>query len=1182
MSNVIFCNNSNELLGKAVVSDSVRSSYGLFPVAKAREGNGVIDLEGPYTGQADATLDIKIGSSAGSTPKVTRPVFSGIGNGSLTITGTDPTATAQEYTVKLIDAGTEDEYAQLPFYGVYLQARAAGAAGNGVSLSVDVSGLTFTKLTILEEPLVSGQAEYSGAFWDFGGLPLDADGRLSADSPRLSIGAEYPIFRQYLVYAEDGSSAYRFSPEPAFNAKAGTPVYTVTGTYSVTVEQGVTTETYPGLTTLYDLLSAISGQSELLTVVGVVADDRKPAGQSALDILARTTAYYLPIKTDGSEALGHLENISVADTVQTETVSIECVDNSIVGAELWSVSGSQSGALQQAVTDILYSDAGIGFRIPQKLPAVTVPQGDIFISGFTWIKREPEEGLPAICLHRPLLGGAATSKTLTLTWTARPADDCDCLSGSMTGGPTEECLGLPVEGGDILSVASGYLYYMGQIDEVIKDFALSNTAIGADGELRSAQYDLELGEMYRAKVEPAIYDAFHHADSVLNADEWQATTAVAKYESVFPTTANGYAYRANTAGTTGGSEPTWPTTIGSTVVDGGVTWQCIGETPEAICQDIVDQLSTDTAILGALGTEHDFSGVTERQSSTAVAKGDYLWYPTSDQPYESVGVVVKAGTTSDSVTVGVFAGKVLTTMSRGDVFDDGSALVMLLGKLHSISDDDINDVSATSAEAGISRAINDFLRRADAAAIYLRTSSGIRTPGKANAGAGGITSACWSDPGDAFYWAFDNGEYLPAFTGVYYHSVRRVYNPDTESFEIRPTHEFGFGLQIGCPERLKEGDKIQITIKDAVNSKTYIVGDKILLPIVNPSALETFGGSDGDDTQVWAVRGSVDGAFTDYSYSKASAPAEYTDAEVDFEVTHGTIGFSEGDQFSFQVGSKQYAYRYDDAAYSADADIPDLPADLGNGIDASFLGGAYPDYVGDDVYSWRIEQIYGPHQMTSPDLGYAFEWVGSSVEITADLGVSRSLEAIMIAMHTLPDGASITLSGGLAADDEWSESVDRVAGPIIKFIDQTARYVKVAISSAESAKIGWLWLGVPFTPSIHASDYSITRRYALARGAGNNPLSIYSGRGNGGVIAWSRDSGQWLEQADIDSLLGIIDHAQQNSEPVCLLPKKEHISDAALAFIDSDEVEMTDWLSFVNDQVGRLYNVSIPLRGLVE
>jgi hypothetical protein len=57
---------------------------------------------------------------------------------------------------------------------------------------------------------------------------------------------------------------------------------------------------------------------------------------------------------------------------------------------------------------------------------------------------------------------------------------------------------------------------------------------------------------------------------------WAATTAYATTSPHFvtPTTPNGFRYQCTTGGTSGGTEPTWPTTIGGTVVDGTVTWTC--------------------------------------------------------------------------------------------------------------------------------------------------------------------------------------------------------------------------------------------------------------------------------------------------------------------------------------------------------------------------------------------------------------------------------------------------------------------------------------------------------------------------------------------------------------------------------------------------------------------------------
>jgi hypothetical protein len=54
---------------------------------------------------------------------------------------------------------------------------------------------------------------------------------------------------------------------------------------------------------------------------------------------------------------------------------------------------------------------------------------------------------------------------------------------------------------------------------------------------------------------------------------WVASIARVVDDMVRPTTPNGYIYRCTVAGTSAGSEPTWPTAFGGTVTDGGVTWK---------------------------------------------------------------------------------------------------------------------------------------------------------------------------------------------------------------------------------------------------------------------------------------------------------------------------------------------------------------------------------------------------------------------------------------------------------------------------------------------------------------------------------------------------------------------------------------------------------------------------------
>jgi hypothetical protein len=54
---------------------------------------------------------------------------------------------------------------------------------------------------------------------------------------------------------------------------------------------------------------------------------------------------------------------------------------------------------------------------------------------------------------------------------------------------------------------------------------------------------------------------------------WAADTAFAYDDRVIPLTRNGHVYRVTEAGTTGATEPVWPTEYGDTLIDGSVTFE---------------------------------------------------------------------------------------------------------------------------------------------------------------------------------------------------------------------------------------------------------------------------------------------------------------------------------------------------------------------------------------------------------------------------------------------------------------------------------------------------------------------------------------------------------------------------------------------------------------------------------
>jgi len=70
--------------------------------------------------------------------------------------------------------------------------------------------------------------------------------------------------------------------------------------------------------------------------------------------------------------------------------------------------------------------------------------------------------------------------------------------------------------------------------------------------------------------------SMHRIRAEIPPSTWQASTAYSLGALVSPTTYNGHKYECTTAGTSGTTEPTWPTVNGNTVTDGTVVWTCRG------------------------------------------------------------------------------------------------------------------------------------------------------------------------------------------------------------------------------------------------------------------------------------------------------------------------------------------------------------------------------------------------------------------------------------------------------------------------------------------------------------------------------------------------------------------------------------------------------------------------------
>jgi hypothetical protein len=94
----------------------------------------------------------------------------------------------------------------------------------------------------------------------------------------------------------------------------------------------------------------------------------------------------------------------------------------------------------------------------------------------------------------------------------------------------------------------------------------------------------ELRRLVQPDVTPALDDVELNAilDRVQRATFWTLTTAFIFGAVVLPATQNGHRYACTQGGTSGATEPTWPTRDGATITDGTVTWQEAGSDYENV------------------------------------------------------------------------------------------------------------------------------------------------------------------------------------------------------------------------------------------------------------------------------------------------------------------------------------------------------------------------------------------------------------------------------------------------------------------------------------------------------------------------------------------------------------------------------------------------------------------------
>lgn len=146
-----------------------------------------------------------------------------------------------------------------------------------------------------------------------------------------------------------------------------------------------------------------------------------------------------------------------------------------------------------------------------------------------------------------------------------------------------------------------------------------------------------------ASVPTSADDVFFTAKP---APTWQASTAYILTNIVSPVTGNGFHYECTTAGTTGSTEPTWPTVVGNTVTDGTVVWTCRSAT---VTIGVSNTGAKSINCTGFTGTITGTAAITVAGSVTLVAGMTYTH--TGTVTFSGTGTLTTAGKTFSAVTV---------------------------------------------------------------------------------------------------------------------------------------------------------------------------------------------------------------------------------------------------------------------------------------------------------------------------------------------------------------------------------------------------------------------------------------------------------------------------------------------------------------------------------------------------
>lgn len=463
-------------------------------------------------------------------------------------------------------------------------------------------------------------------------------------------------------------------------------------------------------------------------------------------------------------------------------------------------------------------------------------------------------------------------------------------------------------------------------------------------------------------------------------------------------------------------------------------------------------------------------------------------------------------------------------------------------------------------------------------------SAGISPLGGADASIIESGDGCWRDLGGD-YWTMvgsDKGGYAPVFNNAPFYSCRL----SADGKKYFSTKEFGGQINIACPEKLVYGDEIVLVIGGSARGATYTLGDVLTVPIVAGQDLQLAGGQDGNRILDFYVSGSVDGAFPNYVFDQ-DAPAPYTlTGELEFLYAPGGIPNRKGDRWTFATEGGHYRWRKNGGAWNLDsppAAISITPAAFDSGLLLAFVPGAAPSFEVGDTFSFRALQPWAVSNVQTPTKSM-WRWNEATPTLVADAGAAPvPITGAVIARHTIPSGATITLEGGdVAGVYLWTETLTWREGVIAAEFEtpRAARYTRWSLTGATGGGIGWAWAGEMFATVLHG-EISLVDEYKLESGTeGLDEGGRYFAQTKSGDLTFQNES---LTQADADGLAALVQWAKtHHDEPLAIIPNIERPDEAYMvrAAVDRFTWQEASGNNATPGLRDRRYTIDIPLTGV--